>query len=101
MTMNPKSALPLQSGMRVVITAFDDIPEHLFLVSELHEDCICGTALTGPFKGAYGEPDWNLILPALGFLVWTNCKTLTEPSTKSAPHFQSLNRGMGKSETRA
>ncbi|MEY8096318.1 hypothetical protein AB9F29_02725 [Falsihalocynthiibacter sp. S25ZX9] len=56
---------PLVSGSRVVIAAFDDIPEHLFLVSEVHEDCVCGTALTGPLKGAYGEPDLDQILHIL------------------------------------
>lgn len=50
----------LKSGSKVVIAAFDDIPEHLFLVSEVHEDCVCGTALTGPLKGSYGEPNRDL-----------------------------------------
>ena len=51
--------------MRVVIAAIDDIPEHLFLVSEVHDDCVCGIALTGALKGAYGEPDRELILRIL------------------------------------
>lgn len=53
------------SGVRVVIAAFDEIPEHQFLVSEVHEDCVCGIALTGPLKGEYGEPDRDLILRIL------------------------------------
>ena len=48
-----------------MIAAFDDIPEHLFLVSEVHEDCVGGFALTGPLKGAYGEPSLDLILRIL------------------------------------
>jgi hypothetical protein len=65
MTTNTSPTLPLSTGMHVVIAAFDDIPEHQFLVSEVHEDCVCGTALTGPLKGAYGEPDRELILRIL------------------------------------
>ncbi|SHL81517.1 hypothetical protein SAMN05444414_14614 [Roseovarius marisflavi] len=52
----------LAPGDRVIIRAFDDIPEHIFQVDEVHEDCVCGQALTGPFAGAYGEPDLDLIL---------------------------------------
>lgn len=60
------SATPtLTNGSRVIIAAFDDIPEHQFLVSEVHEDCICGISLTGPLKGEYGEPDRVLILRIL------------------------------------
>lgn len=46
----------------VVIRAFDDIPEHLFLVSDVYEDCVGGHPLTGPLAGAYGEPSFDLIL---------------------------------------
>ncbi|MEY8120900.1 MULTISPECIES: hypothetical protein [unclassified Falsihalocynthiibacter] len=55
----------LKRGSTVIIAAFDDIPEHQFLVSEVHEDCVCGTAKSGPLKGAYGEPDRDLILRVL------------------------------------
>jgi hypothetical protein len=46
----------------VVIAAFDDVPEHLFRVVEVHEDCVTGTALTGPLAGEYGEPEFEQIL---------------------------------------
>jgi len=46
----------------VVIWAFDDIPEHLFQVWEIYEDCITGYAISGPLKGIYGEPTLDLIL---------------------------------------
>lgn len=51
----------LASGVRVVIRAFDDIPEHEFEIDEVYEDCIGGHALTGPFTGEYGEPEFALI----------------------------------------
>ena len=46
----------------VVLRALDDIPEHLFQVWEVYEDCITGYSLTGPLEGAYGEPGFELIL---------------------------------------
>ena len=46
----------------VVIRAFDDIPEHLFRVSDVYEDCVGGYSLTGPLAGEYGEPPFDLIL---------------------------------------
>lgn len=46
----------------VVIRAFDDVPEHLFRVLEIYDDCITGIALTGPLAGEYGEPDNEMIL---------------------------------------
>ena len=49
-------------GSTVLIAGFDDIPSHQFLVEEVFEDCITGTALTGPFAGEYGEPDIELNL---------------------------------------
>ena len=57
--------LPLTPGCIVVIAAFDDVPEHSFRVEEVFEDCVTGTALTGPFAGEYGEPDIELILRVL------------------------------------
>jgi len=35
------------------------------LVEEVYEDCITGTALTGPLAGEYGEPDIALVLQVL------------------------------------
>ena len=52
-------------GCLVLIASFDDIPEHSFLVDEVFEDCITGTALTGPLAGEYGEPDITLVLRVL------------------------------------
>jgi hypothetical protein len=46
----------------LVIRAFDDIPEHLFRVWEVYEDCITGYSISGPLKGEYGEPTFDLIL---------------------------------------
>ena len=57
--------LNITPGCIVRIAAFDDVPEHHFLVEEVFEDCITGTALTGPFAGDYGEPDIALVLQVL------------------------------------
>ena len=57
--------LPLTPGCIVLIAAFDDVPEHSFRVEEVFEDCVTGTALTGPLAGAYGEPDLSLIRQVL------------------------------------
>ena len=57
--------LPLIPGCIVMIAAFDDVPEHSFRVEEVFEDCVTGTALTGPLAGEYGEPDIELILRVL------------------------------------
>ena len=57
--------LPLTPGCIVVIAAFDDVPEHSFRVEEVFEDCVTGTALTGPLAGEYGEPEIELILRVL------------------------------------
>ncbi|MCF1709757.1 hypothetical protein L0V05_13130 [Tabrizicola sp. J26] len=46
----------------VAIAAFDDIPEHLFQVDEVHDDFVTGKALTGPLAGEYGEPDRSMIV---------------------------------------
>ena len=51
----------LSPGCIVLIAAFDDIPEHQFLVEEVFEDCVTGVALTGPFAGEYGEPELGMI----------------------------------------
>ena len=52
---------PLRPGDVVTIRAFDDLPEHLFRVEDVHEDCVTGVALTGPLAGEYGEPDLSLV----------------------------------------
>ena len=54
--------LSLHPGVVVAIQAFDDVPEHLFEVQEVHEDCITGVALTGPLSGTYGEPAIEMVL---------------------------------------
>ena len=57
--------LNITRGNTVLIAGFDDIPSHQFLVEEVFEDCITGTALTGPLAGDYGEPDIELVLRVL------------------------------------
>ena len=57
--------LTITPGCTVLIAGFDDIPSHQFLVEEVFEDCITGTALTGPLAGEYGEPDIALVLQVL------------------------------------
>lgn len=52
----------LKEGTIVVIRAFDDIPEHLFCISEVYQDCVGGYSITGPLEGEYGEPEFELIL---------------------------------------
>ena len=49
-------------GCVVLIAAFDDLPEHQFLVEDVYDDLVTGTALTGPLAGEYGEPDIAMIL---------------------------------------
>ena len=50
----------------VIIAAFDDVPEHEFLVQEVFDDCVTGVALTGPLSGEYGEPEIGMIVRVLG-----------------------------------
>ncbi|WP_170347774.1 hypothetical protein [Ruegeria atlantica] len=54
--------LELNPGDVVVVRAFDDVPEHLFRVDEVFEDCVTGFAVTGPLAGSYGEPALEMIL---------------------------------------
>ncbi|WP_170775621.1 hypothetical protein [Ruegeria lacuscaerulensis] len=54
--------LELNPGDVVVIHAFDDVPEHLFRVEEVFEDCVTGFAVTGPLAGSYGEPAFEMIV---------------------------------------
>lgn len=53
----------MKPGSIVVIVAFDEVPEHLFLVQEVFEDFVAGVALTGPLAGAYGEPELAVVRP--------------------------------------
>jgi hypothetical protein len=46
--------------------AFEDVPEHQFLVNEVHNDCVTRVALTGPRAGEYGEPDLSMVNPVAG-----------------------------------
>jgi len=57
--------LTITPGCTVLIAGFDDLPAHQFLVEEVFEDCITGTALTGPLTGEYGEPDLELVVRVL------------------------------------
>jgi len=57
--------LNLTSGCIVLIAAFDDIPEHSFLVDEVYDDCITGVAQSGSLVGEYGEPDLSLVVRVL------------------------------------
>lgn len=56
----------MKAGDVVVIAAFDEVPEHEFLVEEVNEDCVTGVALTGPLAGEYGEPGIEMIVRVLG-----------------------------------
>jgi hypothetical protein len=55
----------MKPGDVVVIAAFDEVPEHLFQIDEVLEDCITGMALTGPLQGEYGEPELSMIIRVL------------------------------------
>lgn len=55
----------MEPGSIVLIRAFDDVPEHLFRVEEVYEDCITGKALTGPLQGEYGEPELSMVIRVL------------------------------------
>ena len=57
----PTDLSPLREGSVVVIRTFDDIPEHLFEVLEIFDDCVSGYSRTGPLAGEYGEPAFDLI----------------------------------------
>jgi hypothetical protein len=51
----------LHTGVVVIIAAFDEVPEHQFVIHTVELDCVTGTALTGPLAGSYGEPGIDLI----------------------------------------
>jgi hypothetical protein len=55
----------MKPGDVVLIGAFDEVPEHLFRVEEVYEDCVTGVALTGPLAGEYGEPELSMIIRVL------------------------------------
>ncbi len=55
--------MAVKVGSIVVVAAFDEVPEHLFLVQEVFKDFVTGVALTGPLAGAYGEPDRSQVRP--------------------------------------
>ena len=57
--------LDITPGCTVLISGFDDIPEHQFLLEEIFGDLITGRALTGPLAGEYGEPDIECVLKVL------------------------------------
>ena len=57
--------LPITPGCVVLLAGFDEIPSHQFLVAEVFQDCITGTALTGPLAWEYGEPDITLVMRVL------------------------------------
>jgi len=59
------SELLITPGCVVLIKGLDDIPAHQFLVDEVFDDFITGTALTGPLAGEYGEPEMTLVLRVL------------------------------------
>ena len=65
MESKPYDQQKLAPGVRVVLRAFDDIPEHMFKIDEVYEDCMGGYSLTGPLAGEYGEPEFDLILRVL------------------------------------
>ena len=59
------SELLITPGCVVLIKGLDDIPAHQFLVDEVFDDFITGTALTGPLAGEHGEPEMILVLEVL------------------------------------
>lgn len=56
-----------EPGDVVVLRAFDDVPRHLFEVEDVLDDLITGVALTGPLRGSYGEPIFDLVEAILRF----------------------------------
>ncbi|MCU0900834.1 MAG: hypothetical protein MUC82_10130 [Cypionkella sp.] len=55
----------MKPGDVVAIAAFDDVPQHLFQIDEVLDDCITGMALTGPLAGEYGEPEISKVIRVL------------------------------------
>lgn len=56
----------MRVGDVVMVGAFDEVPEHEFLIEEVFEDCVTGVALTGPLAGEYGELEIEMIVRVLG-----------------------------------
>lgn len=56
----------MKPGDVVIVAAFDEVPEHEFLVEEVLDDCVTGVALTGPLAGEYGEPERSSIVRVVG-----------------------------------
>ena len=52
----------MKPGDVVLIEAFDEVPEHWFLVEEVLDDCVTGRAVTGPLAGECGEPELTMIV---------------------------------------
>ena len=54
----------MRAGDVVVIAAFDEVPEHLFRIDEVLDDCVTGVALSGPLVPRLrASPDgWKLVL---------------------------------------
>lgn len=55
----------MQPGDVVIISAFDDVPRHLFQIEQVLDYHVTGIALTGPLAGEYGEPDFSMILKVI------------------------------------
>jgi 23S rRNA pseudouridine1911/1915/1917 synthase len=68
----------LQPGCIVLIASFDDVPEHQFRISKVYNDdgIISGMALTGPFAGEYGEPDFDSVVRVI-----KKCKNQTKTNS--------------------
>ena len=49
----------------MLISAFDDVHVHVFVIQTIEDGYVTGMAVTGPFAGEYGEPDIELVLRAL------------------------------------
>jgi hypothetical protein len=51
----------LQPETIVVISAFDDITGHHFIIKTIEEECVTGFALDVPLADHYGKPSFNRI----------------------------------------
>jgi hypothetical protein len=56
----------MKPGDVVIVAAFDEVPEHEFLIEEVLDDCVTGVALTGPLAGEYGELERSGIVRVVG-----------------------------------
>ena len=55
----------MKPGDVVLVVAFDEVPEHEFLIEEVHDDHVTGVAVSGPLAGEYGEPEIHMIVGVL------------------------------------